>query len=58
MRRLANRRVWLGRGSASETRSDIQLLFTDVGLPGDMNGRQLADARPGVACFSGHLPFG
>jgi signal transduction histidine kinase len=26
-----------------EFRSDIQLLFTDVGLPGGMNGRQLAD---------------
>ena len=27
-----------------ESRSDIKLLFTDIGLPGGMNGRQLADA--------------
>jgi PAS domain S-box-containing protein len=27
-----------------ESRPDITLLFTDVGLPGGMNGRQLADA--------------
>jgi len=31
---------------------ELQLLFTDVGLPGGMNGRQLADAairqRPGI----------
>ena len=27
-----------------ELHRDIQLLFTDVGLPGGMNGRQLADA--------------
>lgn len=26
-----------------ETRSDVKLLFTDVGLPNGMNGRQLAD---------------
>jgi PAS domain S-box-containing protein len=26
-----------------ERRSDIKLLFTDIGLPGGMNGRQLAD---------------
>src|SRR3546814_11591790 len=26
-----------------ERQSDIALLFTDVGLPGGMNGRQLAD---------------
>ena len=26
-----------------DTRSDIRLLFTDVGLPGGMNGRQLAE---------------
>jgi signal transduction histidine kinase len=27
-----------------ERRTDIRLLFTDIGLPGGMNGRQLADA--------------
>jgi signal transduction histidine kinase/ActR/RegA family two-component response regulator len=27
-----------------EARGDIRLLFTDVGLPGGLNGRQLADA--------------
>ncbi|MBL6653925.1 MAG: response regulator [Reyranella sp.] len=27
-----------------QARDDIELLFTDVGLPGDMNGRQLAGA--------------
>ena len=31
---------------------DVRLLFTDIGLPGDMNGRDLADAarsvRPGI----------
>jgi signal transduction histidine kinase len=27
-----------------ESRPDVSLLFTDVGLPGGMNGRQLADA--------------
>jgi CheY-like chemotaxis protein len=36
-----------------EERSDIRLLFTDVGLPGGLNGRQLADAvhvrRPDLA---------
>jgi CheY-like chemotaxis protein len=26
-----------------EGRSDIDLLFTDIGLPGGLNGRQLAD---------------
>ena len=26
-----------------DTNPDIRLLFTDVGLPGGMNGRQLAD---------------
>jgi CheY-like chemotaxis protein len=26
-----------------EGRSDIELLFTDIGLPGGLNGRQLAD---------------
>jgi CheY-like chemotaxis protein len=26
-----------------KTRDDIRLLFTDVGLPGGLNGRQLAD---------------
>ncbi|MGA2409163.1 MAG: response regulator, partial [Candidatus Binataceae bacterium] len=26
-----------------QTRSDIDLLFTDIGLPGGVNGRQLAD---------------
>ena len=35
-----------------ETRARIDLLLTDVGLPGGMNGRQLADAareqRPGL----------
>jgi CheY-like chemotaxis protein len=35
-----------------ETRADIRLVFTDVGLPGGMSGRQLADAvraaRPGL----------
>jgi signal transduction histidine kinase/ActR/RegA family two-component response regulator len=35
-----------------ETRAHIDLLLTDVGLPGGMNGRQLADAareqRPGL----------
>ncbi len=35
-----------------ETRAGIDLLITDVGLPGGMNGRQLADAareqRPGL----------
>jgi signal transduction histidine kinase len=35
-----------------ETRAHIDLLITDVGLPGGMNGRQLADAareqRPGL----------
>ena len=35
-----------------ETRARIDLLVTDVGLPGGMNGRQLADAarqqRPGL----------
>ncbi len=35
-----------------ERRPEIRLLFTDVGLPGGMNGRQLADAarqrRPGL----------
>jgi signal transduction histidine kinase len=30
--------------AAIETRPEIQLLFTDVGLPGSFNGRQLADA--------------
>src|SRR6185437_1163379 len=30
-----------------EERGDIGLLFTDVGLPGSMNGRQLADAARG-----------
>lgn len=34
------------------SRADIDLLLTDVGLPGGMNGRQLADAarrsRPGL----------
>ncbi len=30
--------------SRSSNRADIRLLFTDVGLPGGMNGRQLADA--------------
>jgi signal transduction histidine kinase len=29
--------------TAIETRPDIQLLFTDIGLPGSFNGRQLAD---------------
>ena len=35
-----------------DARADIRLLFTDVGLPGGLNGRQLADAalarRPGL----------
>ncbi len=35
-----------------ERHPEIRLLFTDVGLPGGMNGRQLADAarelRPGL----------
>jgi PAS domain S-box-containing protein len=31
-----------------ETRPDIALLFTDVGLPGGMNGRQLAEAARGI----------
>ena len=30
-----------------QTRNDIELLFTDVGLPGDMNGRQLAAVATG-----------
>jgi CheY-like chemotaxis protein len=34
------------------TRADIDLLFSDVVMPGGMNGRQLADAalavRPGI----------
>jgi CheY-like chemotaxis protein len=29
--------------SIIEARTDIRLLFTDVGLPGSLNGRQLAD---------------
>jgi CheY-like chemotaxis protein len=36
-----------------DQRSDIKLLFTDVGLPGGLNGRQLADrarvSRPDLA---------
>jgi len=34
-----------GRSALSliDSRTDIQLLFTDVGLPGGLNGRQLAD---------------
>jgi signal transduction histidine kinase len=35
-----------------DVRSDVRLLFTDVGLPGGLNGRQLADQarvrRPGL----------
>ena len=35
-----------------DSRREIALLFTDVGLPGGMNGRQLADEarrrRPGL----------
>src|SRR5262249_36925107 len=35
-----------------DARPDVRLLFTDVGLPGGLNGRQLADAavarRPGL----------
>ena len=27
-----------------ERAADVRLLFTDVGLPGGLNGRQLADA--------------
>ncbi|HZK90918.1 MAG TPA: ATP-binding protein [Stellaceae bacterium] len=38
--------------AAIEARPDINLLFTDVGLPGSFNGRQLADQvmqlRPGL----------
>ena len=29
-----------------EAHPELRLLFTDVGLPGGMNGRQLADQRP------------
>jgi CheY-like chemotaxis protein len=42
--------------------ADIDLLVTDVGLPGDMDGRQLADAareiRPGlkVLFITGYAP--
>lgn len=43
-----------------ERHPDVALLFTDIGPPGTMNGRQLADAarerRPGlkVLCTSGY----
>ena len=41
-----------------ETRVRIDLLLTDVGLPGGMNGRQLADAareqRPGLKVLFSH----
>jgi CheY-like chemotaxis protein len=30
-----------------QAHDDIQLLFTDIGLPGDMNGRQLASVATG-----------
>jgi CheY-like chemotaxis protein len=65
-----------GRAALEILRTDarIDLLITDVGLPGGMNGRQLADAaremRPGLKILfitgyaenavvgAGHLPSG
>jgi len=56
LRELGYRVVEAVHGSSAlmllESRPDIDLLFTDVGLPGGMNGRQLADQalslRPGL----------
>jgi CheY-like chemotaxis protein len=36
----------------------IALLITDVGLPGGMNGRQLADYAENAAVSNGHLEHG
>ncbi len=48
LRRLNYQVVAASEGAAAlrvlEERADIALLFTDVGLPGQYNGRQLADA--------------